>query len=351
MTSSTLGNFAVSAHKTRSGDFGNDRFKTIISPPISIPPSFSLDTRIKFALIPFMTGRKDKNFSINDVRCFRTTKRVYHGAVSASFAEFPSPFDTHLQPIGSPDASDREGQFLNHIEFHQGASGIYNAPGMGGTYYEASANPAETLEAALSHGAWLPASGIPQGPYGYASLGVSSLQKGLLNQWGVITKDGYVLEQKKRLRSTTTENYRIGDSSCGVLVSSVPSDPSVVRYILSVSANQVDYWRKHYGGIETIGLWMLDPKATAKKFGKLTGTSELGKPPYLRQTSPLTEASDPIVDSADPFVTGGINPLYNLRNPEWDPVFRLFSKKVFFPGGLKIHPDSKFMTIIWSIKL
>ena len=77
---------------------------------------------------------------------------------------------------------------------------------------------------------------------------------------------------------------------------------------------------KYYGGIGSIGLWTLDIDETLKKYPE--GTT---------------------MDNID---------LYNLADTSRNPVFKLFSKKVFLPGGLQLIKEDKdsFLTIIWSIK-
>ena len=50
--------------------------------------------------------------------------------------------------------------------------------------------------------------------------------------------------------------------------------------------------------------------------------------------------------------TAGID-LYNVADISRNPVFKLFAKKVFLPGGLKIDETSSnddYMTITWGIK-
>ena len=78
----------------------------------------------------------------------------------------------------------------------------------------------------------------------------------------------------------------------------------------------------HFLNIGAIGLWTLDREATLVKYG-------------------------------DELQTANID-LYNVADISKNPVFRLFSKKTFLPGGLKIdtgtgtHTD--YLTISWSIK-
>ena len=50
--------------------------------------------------------------------------------------------------------------------------------------------------------------------------------------------------------------------------------------------------------------------------------------------------------------TAGID-LYNVADISRNPVFKLFAKKVFLPGGLQINESSAnddYMTITWGIK-
>ena len=50
--------------------------------------------------------------------------------------------------------------------------------------------------------------------------------------------------------------------------------------------------------------------------------------------------------------TTGID-LYNVADISRNPVFKLFAKKVFLPGGLKIDETASnddYMTITWGLK-
>ena len=145
---------------------------------------------------------------------------------------------------------------------------------------------------------------------------------------GVLTPHGFILPSPVALTSQTHT-----DASAGFVTSAVGdlSATSEVKYILTLRADEWKLLDYYYGGLGSIGLWTIDYEATNRKFG------ELSKPPFLDTTT------------GNPYATS----LYNLTDPEKEPVFKLFSKKVFFPGGLKIPEgtaNDEYITIVWGIK-
>ena len=166
----------------------------------------------------------------------------------------------------------------------------------------------------------------------------------MLNQQSVINSDGYIYEA-----SGCVSSYNTKDSSAGFVVSAAPvtatygydatSTPREVKYVLTLTANDWKFLNYYYGGIGNIGLHVFDFAATAKKFG-----GESANPPFLNRDKSTPYGSGKL--------TGGKTSLYNLTDPSKNPVFKLFAKKIFQPGGLKMnHVDyNEFVTIVWGIK-
>ena len=154
----------------------------------------------------------------------------------------------------------------------------------------------------------IPTSGGPVTLYSYS---------GTLNDTSSINSEGYILESRVD-RDTQT----ILDASAGFIVSGIGTVSSTreVKYILTLNHDEWYYLNKYYGGIGSIGLWTLDIEQTLKRYPE--GTT---------------------MDNID---------LYNLEAIGRNPVFKLFSKKVFLPGGLQLVEETQesFLTIVWSIK-
>lgn len=156
-------------------------------------------------------------------------------------------------------------------------------------------------------------SNIPANGYGTTTL----LYTGTLNDTSSINSEGYILESR-----VARDTQILADSSAGFVVSGIGSVSSTreIKYILTLNRDEWYFLNKYYGGIGSIGLWTLDVDETLKKYPE--GTT---------------------MDNID---------LYNLADTSRNPVFKLFSKKVFLPGGLQLIKEDKdsFLTIIWSIK-
>jgi len=180
------------------------------------------------------------------------------------------------------------------VDFNLTLSGDYQISGWGNDTYDGITD--------------IPASGIPPVLYQYT---------GTLNDTSSINSEGYILESKVARSSQT-----INDASAGFVVSGVGDVSSTreVKYILTLNRDEWDFLDKFYGGIGSIGLWTLDRERTISKYAE--GTS---------------------MDNID---------LYNITDVDKNPVFRLFSKKVFLPGGLQLVDNTQdaALTIIWSIK-
>lgn len=217
----------------------------------------------------------------------------------------PNPTDTTLQPVNG-NGPGRLGHFLNYYEF----SGSYSTL---------------TMDEIQEHGCYIPSSGInfAGSSFGYTHPGplvndMSGLQTGDLNTSGVINSEGFILESPVARASQT-----LADASGGFIVSGIAdvSATREVKYILTISYKDWKFLDYYYGGIGAIGLWTLDRDATLDKYDSESETA-------------------------------GID-LYNIADISRNPVFKLFAKKVFLPGGLKIDESSAnddYMTITWGIK-
>ena len=243
--------------------------------------------------------------------------KVYETFETAEFTNLrsypPSPADSTLQPV-SPGAG-KLGHFLNYIEF----SGTPESSGL-------------TTSEILQHGCYLPGSGIymHEDTFGDETTNdFSGVLSGTLNKTGVLNSDGFIMPSPVAIGSQT-----IADSSAGFVTSAFGdlSATREVKYILTLDANEWKFLDYYYGGIGNIGLWTIDYEATAKKLG-----GEFGKPPFIEP-----ETGTPYTES-----------LYNLTDSTKNPVYKLFAKKVFAPGGLKIPKGTAYdehLTIVWGIK-
>jgi len=298
-------------------------FESYISSDIAMPDSNSIDDTSwwLFKIKPDNTT-DDANFKLGDFRLYSVRAAE---DVSGFLPERVNPLDKTLQTSGAGAA--QQGHHLNFIEF----SGTAESSSL-------------TLEELLQHGCYLPGSGIYMSSSTFgapASNDFSGTLSGTLNGLGVINSDGFILES---IVSRTSQT--VLDSSAGFVVSSTPTatvsamdasswvegEGREVKYQLSLMANDWKFLDYYYGGIGSMGLWTLDYEKTAKKLG-----GEFGNPPFW---SP---------ESGTPYSTS----LYNLTDTTQNPVFKLFAKKVFFPGGLKIPENTSYddhITIIWGIK-
>ena len=213
----------------------------------------------------------------------------------------PAPLDTTLQPV-TASGPGRLGHFLNYYQFSGSYSGL-------------------DMDEIQEHGCYLPSGGLNFAASSFGSPvpnDMSGLQQGDLNLANVINSEGFILESKVARSSQT-----LVDSSGGFIVSGVAdlSATREVKYILTISYKDWKFLDYYYGGIGSIGLWTLDRDATLAKYQGESDTAQLD--------------------------------LYNIADITRNPVFKLFSKKVFLPGGLKIDESSAYddyLTITWSIK-
>ena len=217
----------------------------------------------------------------------------------------PNPIDTDIQPsVGK--GPGRLGHFLNYYNF----SGSY---------------PFLDTVDLREYGCYLPSGGISfaGSSFGYTHPGnltndMSGTQTGDLNSASAINSEGFILESTVARASQT-----LVDASGGFIVSGIAdvSATREVKYILTISYKDWKFLDYYYGGIGAIGLWTIDMDATLDKYSSESETT-------------------------------GID-LYNVADISRNPVFKLFAKKVFLPGGLKIDETSSnddYMTITWGLK-
>ena len=221
----------------------------------------------------------------------------------------PTPTDTTLQPpiyISDTSGPGRLGHFLNYYNF----SGSY---------------PSLNNDEIQEHGCYLSSSGnyFEGSSFGYTHDGsivndMSGLQIGDLNSASAINSEGYILESK-----VARSSQSLADASGGFLVSGIAdlSATREVKYILTISYKDWKFLDYYYGGIGAIGLWTLDRDATLDKYDSESEAANIN--------------------------------LYNITDITKNPVFKLFSKKVFLPGGLQLNESSSnddYITITWGIK-
>jgi len=256
--------------------------------------------------------------------------------VEVKIPDFPHEQDAYVQTPTDASTPGEYGHFQNAIEFKYD---MQNLPASWDNTYQSSAvTHIPTQEKAIHRGAYLPASGllVSAGALGYvpgvATYGGwgpadTSALSGTLNLYSVVTPKGHILNNFSAVN--------INDSSAGMVVSGPISTVSaagdcVVKYVVSLSANEVHYLNFYGGGIETAGLWTIDWARSAAK-QSFAGDR---KPPFLVSSLGGTPYAQSI---------------YNLEDYE-EPEWNLFSKKIFMAGGLKPQSTSGYLTIVWSLK-
>ena len=140
---------------------------------------------------------------------------------------------------------------------------------------------------------------------------------GVLNNTSSVNSEGFIIESRVARTSQT-----FLDASAGFVVSGLGdvSATREVRYIITLGHQDWNVLDALYGGLGAIGLWTLDAEKTLDNY---------------TEGSVLTDIS-----------------LYNETDVYKNPVFKLFAKKVFLPGGLKLLDPAAddSMSIVWSIK-
>lgn len=196
----------------------------------------------------------------------------------------------------------------------------------------------QTLEEAITMGAYLPSAGLffGSGTFGRtrhttaggAGLAYSGqgLVSGTLNQMGVVNSDGYIYKHPK-----TPTNIK--DASAGFIASSFTLPASTtyahktIRYVLKLTRDDWRFLDYYMGGIGAMGLHTIDYKKTYEKLNTAYQISGTGVS----------------------YSQGSRVGLYNVDNPDKNPVFNLSNKKVMFPPGLQIDwENTDHITIIWD---
>tara|TARA_R110000822_G_scaffold109181_2_gene238991 strand:+ start:30937 stop:35637 length:4701 start_codon:yes stop_codon:yes gene_type:complete len=259
-----------------------------------------------------------------------------------AFPQFPQPSDHTLQPATRANTPGELGQFLNRINYFDYSSIIY-ADGVSSTLeINNPMSPSPTgelsLEQAITMGAYLPSAGLffGSGTFGTRNQDVGAgqglqfsgmgLVSGTLNQMGVVNSDGYIYKHPH-----TPTN--VHDASAGFIASSFTLPASTlyahktIRYVLKLTKDDWHFLDYYMGGIGSMGLHTIDYKKTYEKLGtayQISGTDNSYSQGYR----------------------GG---LYNVDNPDKNPVFNLSNKKVMFPPGLQIDwNNTDYITIIWD---
>tara|TARA_Y100000004_G_scaffold173130_1_gene210666 strand:+ start:1761 stop:4643 length:2883 start_codon:yes stop_codon:yes gene_type:complete len=289
---------------------GAGTFFEYFSDGIPSPRFLDDDTRLEFKITPYAskdaagnyTASADSSLLLSDIRVYRSNSSF---DISSFTPESPSPLDTTVQT--SSVGPGKLGHFLNYISFS--AHGAYADL---------------DFEDIVSHGCYIPSGGItlPADTFGYTNDGsrVNDMSGaavvGKLNDTSSVNSDGFILESRVA-RGSQVE----GDASAGFVVSAIGTLSSTreVKYILTIKYEDWKFLDYYYGGIGSIGLWTLDRKKTLAKYADETETASID--------------------------------LYNL-DPARNPVFKLFAKKIFLPGGLKLNEASSnddYITIHWGI--
>ena len=235
----------------------NDSFNNYISDIITLPNQKKGDFLSTYVFID-QTG-PDAEAYITNLRYYSLVTPI---EASSVFPEFPNPEDTTVQPI-VPDGPGRLGHFLNQMEFR--GRGV----------------DTENYEEAVYDGCYSEGSGTT-----VFSAGSYVSSYGNLNQYGVITPNGFILEQKKVERASQD----ILDSSAGLVVSAITpvSSTRQVSYAITLTRDEWFLLYEKYGGLGGIGLWAYDYVNTSKKLGSDEG---LGGPPFISSGSPTSLAT------------------------------------------------------------
>ena len=323
-----------------SMQYVKDLTRDYVSPEFKIPGGIPEGARIGVLvrILPTVTGFVN---ALGNVKAYEV---IHPDVVSSVMPDFPQEQDSMVQLPTEANTPGEYGHFQNMIEFFpSGTAWDYNA---------STTEHIPTYEKAVGLGAYLPGSGIvfSAGTFGYNGAEankwnstVSSIS-GTLNQYSTITPKGHILRNYNADRQVGQTSLIGGEdkddwifeTSAGLCVSGPMPESGlegdintrIVKYGLTLTKEEFEYLNFYGGGIESAGLWTIDGPRSAKKLD-----TEYGGPPYL------------VSGTGTPY-TGSIYNLKDYIEPDWD----LFAKKIFFAGGLQMDPDSKYLTIIWSLK-
>lgn len=288
--------------------YGPNMYKRAITRPIDLSDNrFTPTTKIRLGIREISLKQEDV-LSIKNWDFYRVTPKP----TSGSLPVFPNPVDTTVQPATTETPGDL-GHFSNRIAL---------------TSYLSSVR----LERALADGGWAPPASFTQGAGKYSGkvspIAVSgSVVSGVANKYGIVNSDGIVYKLPPGESAISNKFFMNGVSST---VSSLGGGSSAMLYIFDVSSDDLDFF-DHYGGIGGIGLWALNADETFKKFDK-----------YSHDITTTNTVYDL---SAYPLATS----LYNVTDVTRNPVYRLFSKKVF-KNPLQKGP-ADFIRIKWYVQL
>ena len=288
-----------------SGGVGPGTYKTLRIRPIDLSDNrLTPTTKIRVGIKENSLKQEDV-LSLKSWEFYRVTNSPDPELVDGkTLPVFPFPTDTTVQPT-TTYRSGEEGHFTNKIQmFGQGSL--------------SSDTFDYTLNKVLAEGGWAPASA--EGVFVSGAL-----VSGVANKYGVVNSEG-IMYKLPPGNTSISSLYLNGMSST---VSSLGAGHSAMLYVVDVSSSDIDFL-DIYGGIGAIGLWTLNADETMRKFVK-----------YGHSTA------DNVFDlSAHPYPTS----LYNVTDITRNPVFRLFSKKVF-NTPLLIKPHADFFRIKWYVQL
>ena len=302
-----------------------------VTPEFVLPSNTPNDALIGIKLKERPTNKNTWNSLKTNFRAYQVLNSV---EVSSLMPEFPKEQDYTVQPLTEASTPGEFGHFQNAIEFYPS--------GTAWDYHASTTAHIPTYEKAIHLGAYLPGSGLDFSSGAFGIDGVDAANwgtqtttfSGTLNKFSTVTPKGHIL----RHTGLNTHGNWLLDSSAGLTVSGPFDDTGatdlpansgrVVKYALTLTRAEVEYLTYYSGGIETAGLWTVNYAESAKK-----KHYKYGSPPFL-----VSGTGVPYDGS-----------LYNLKDYE-EPDWSLFAKKVFLAGGLKMHEDSEFLTIIWSLK-
>ena len=212
------------------------------------------------------------------------------------FPEFPNPYDRYVQTPTDGEHS-KFGHYPNYL-----GDGIVSSMG------SFSGTSGVTLERSYMYGAYPPASGIT-----FSGHTLS----GMLNRYGLVNSEGYILQNRGVPDASSQHGF------------TVSAGDSAIQYELTLSSTDYNYVTSSYAGVGAIGLWTYDFPKTAKK---------------LKDAGYALSAG--ILDtSATPYATS----VYNVTDLSRNPIYRLFAKKVFTPGGLIMDSSADYIRMKWTI--
>lgn len=231
-----------------------DIFTNFLSENVTLPAELNSEDKLTF-IIYFDQSGNGAYAAVTNFRYYGVTTTV---EASSLFPDFPNPEDTTVQPI--TDGPGRLGHFLNSMEYQ------YNSP---------------NYEESVYDGCFAEGSGTT-----VFSSGSYVSAYGNLNQYGVITPNGFILEQKINDRASQS----VDDASAGMVVSAVGSVSSTrqIKYAISLTRDEWFLINEYYGGLGAVGLWTYNYTETSKKFGSNEG---LGGPPFITSGSPTSLAT------------------------------------------------------------